>query len=384
MIQRVRLVDLPWAVVLCAVMLSTAGLLLVTSATWNDDAAWGMGNEARMQLVWWAIALIAGAITAHLRFAAWKDLAWTGYGAAILLLVIMVLAAGTPLVPKIKGQANWIALGSLRIQPVEFIKIATLLALARLCAAPWFDARKLSHALLAIAVGLGPAVLVAKEDLGSALTFPPMVVGVLLICGLRLRLVALGALLALSAAAVGVATLPKDGYQWKRVQAWLDPEAYALAEGYQTTRSLRSIGSGRVFGKGFAAGDQNRLGWVPEKHTDLILAVAGEETGFLGTSALVLLLFLFGLGCLWTAGNLKDPAARLVPAGFGCLVVGQAAINLAVATGMMPVTGVTLPFISYGGSSLLALHLGIGLITSACAEQGRQPRPNLLRPIWAR
>jgi rod shape determining protein RodA len=382
--QSLRLAYLPWPILLTALVLASAGVVLVTSATWDEDAFWNMGREARLQALWWGVAVLTAGLVGVVRFTIWRDLAWVGYAGSIAVLLFMLAAANTALVPLIKGQANWIVLGPVRVQPVEFIKIATLVALARFCSSAWFDARRLGHAVMALGVGLLPAALVGKEDLGSALTMVPMVIAVLLLCGMRLRLVALGAALAGIALAVAVVLLPRDGYQWKRIQAWIDPEAYALHEGYQVTRSTRSIGSGQWTGKGFAAGEQNRLGWVPEKHTDMILAVAGEEMGFAGTATLVVLLTGLGVLCLSLSGRLHDPTAQLVAAGFGCLVVGQASINIAVATGLMPVTGVTLPFLSYGGSSLLALHLGLGLLIAARLEHAGERRPGGPRPVWAR
>ena len=169
--------------------------------------------------------------------------------------------------------------------------------------------------------------------------------------------------------------LPRSGpksYQYKRIQAWLNPDDYALTEGYQTARSMRSIGSGQLVGKGYLEGDQNRLGWLPEKHTDLIFAVVGEEVGFLG-STLVLALFLaFAWVGLHTAAICRDPCGRALIIGFVCLIIGQCSINLAVAMGMMPVTGITLPFFSYGGSSLLACHLGLGICLSAALAPRRE------------
>jgi len=166
---------------------------------------------------------------------------------------------------------------------------------------------------------------------------------------------------------IGVANLPKEGpkaYQYMRIQAWLHPEAHALTEGYQTLRSTRSIGSGRFTGKGWAQGDHNRLGWLPEKDTDMIFAVVGEEWGFLGTATAMVLFLGFSWSCLYAAALARDPFGRLFGVGFVCLVIGSMAINIAVATGLMPVTGIALPFFSYGGSHLLCTYLGLGILLS--------------------
>jgi rod shape determining protein RodA len=287
-------------------------------------------------------------------------------------MLLMLALAGTALVPRIKGQANWIVLGGLRLQPVELVKLGTLLACATVAAAPRFDARKLSHCALVLAVAGLPSLIIAKEDLGSALTFVPMAVGMLLVAGMRVRHLVLAVL------AVGVLVvsayhvLPREGpkaYQWRRIDAFLHPENYALAEAYQTERAKRSIGSGQWLGKGYMQGEQNRLDWVPEKHTDLVFAVVGEEVGFAGSAGLVVLILAWCAGGLLAAAKAPGPWSRMYAGGFTCLVAGQASINLAVAMGMMPVTGVTLPFVSYGGSSLVACWLGLGIACSTVSGQ---------------
>jgi rod shape determining protein RodA len=280
----------------------------------------------------------------------------------------MLALAGTSLVPRIKGQANWIVLGGLRLQPVELVKLATLLACATLAAGPNFDGRRLAHCGLLLLVAGVPALIVAREDLGSALTFVPLAAGMLVVAGMPLRHL----LLAGVAVLLAYATLPREGpkaYQWRRIDAFLHPDRYALAEAYQTERSKRSIGSGQLAGKGYMQGEQNRLGWVPEKHTDLVFAVIGEEVGFLGSLAFTVLLGAWCAAGLAAAARAPGPFGRYACAGFASLVGGQAAINLAVATGMMPVTGVTLPFVSYGGSSMVACWLGLGICTAACAGE---------------
>lgn len=353
-------------------LLTACGFLAVWSATWDPGGRLGLGREAWQQLTWWGISLATALAAGQLPFRFWRSLALPGFIACLLVSLAMLALAGTALVPVTRGQANWVAVGSLRLQPIEFIKIGTLLACSLLVGSHGFEARRLGG----LAWGLGtaglPSLLHARTDLGSSLTFLPMILGMLWSAGMRLRhllLLLAGLLLVLAA---GVMLLPQEGpkaYQWRRIQAWLDPDAYALTEAYQTSRSISSIGSGQLAGKGWSQGDQNRLGWIPEKHTDLIFAVVGEETGFLGCAFVLLLYLALGWLCLLAAGRVRDPCARCYLAGWASLILGQAAINLAVATRLMPVTGVTLPFFSYGGSSLLACHLGLGLALSAARSE---------------
>ena len=362
---------LPWGFLACATLLTFGGVMMVISATARDLEP-GLSSEAKAQLLWWLIAAGVGLTAWRVPFGWWKELAVPGWIAALLVILGMDFLAGTVLVPFIKGQANWLVLGPVRVQPVEFIKLASLLATARLMTAPGFDARRFPHVLLALSVAGLPAAMLARDDLGSALTFVPLAFGILLVAGLRLRHLTILATITLLVATLGIMALPHEGpksYQYKRIQAWLHPEDYALTEGYQTARSVGAIGSGQVLGKGWGQGDQNRLGMIPEKHTDLIFAVTGEELGFAGGVGVLSLFCLFAWVGLANASGARDPAGRYVIVGFISLVIGQAAINLAVATGLMPVTGVTLPFFSYGGSSLLGTWLGLGIAMGAAVER---------------
>jgi rod shape determining protein RodA len=361
---------LPWWWLELTLLTTGVGVAFIASAGYDPAGDAWLARDAQMQLVWWAAGAAACAVAMHIAPATWRRLALPAGLAAVATVALMLLLAGTPLVPRIKGQANWIVLGPMRLQPVELVKLAVLLGCATIAAAPGFDARRLGHVLLLLVAAGIPSALVAKEDLGSALTFPPMALGVLIVAGMRPRHLLLVLLTMAVTVAAGYAMLPREGpkaYQYKRIQAWLHPDQYALAEAYQAERSMRSIGSGQWAGKGYLAGEQNRLGWVPEKHTDLIFAVIGEEVGFVGSAAFILLLGAWAAAGLLAAAQAPDTWGRILVAGFVCLLTGQAALNLAVATGMLPVTGVTLPFTSYGGSSLFACWMGLGVACGASA-----------------
>jgi rod shape determining protein RodA len=352
----------PWLPMLA---LAALGLTLVSSATMESS---GFGRQAWMQGTWWLVAVVVALAASAIPWAAWRAAAIPLYIAALVVQLLMMALAGTTLAPVIKGQANWLVLGPISIQPVELVKVATLLMGAVLITGIGFAAGKIAHVLLALAIAGVPAVINMKNDLGSSLCFPGMVLAQLVAAGMRLRHLALLGLGAALLIGIGVALLPKDGaksYQYKRIQAWLHPEQYALTEGYQTDRAITAIGSGQWLGKGWAEGDLNRLGWLPEKHTDLIAAVLGEEFGLLGCLVLVALFTALAWTMLGAAAQARNDTARIYLAGWVGLTLGQASINLAVVTGLMPVTGVPLPLLSYGGSSLVAVHLGFGIGLSA-------------------
>jgi cell division protein FtsW (lipid II flippase) len=374
MLQRPDYARVPWWWLGFSALLSAIGLAFVLSAT-QDTATDGLlTREAVAQFIWLMVGMGACLVAMHISPTAWRRFALPIGLGGWLLVVLMMLLAGTPLMPAIKGQSNWIVIGSLRIQPVELVKLSAVLGCAAVAAEPGFDAKRISHCLGLLLVAGIPAGLLAREDLGSALTFAPMAMGMLVIAGMRLRHLALAGLTVLALGFAAYHVLPREGpkaYQWRRIDAFLHPDRYALAEAYQTERSKRSIGSGQWVGKGYMAGEQNRLGWVPEKHTDLVFAVVGEEVGFLGSATLVVLLLAWCGAGLLAAARAPGPFSTQLCGGFTCLIAGQAGINLAVATGLMPVTGVTLPFVSYGGSSMVACWLGVGIACSG-ASQARE------------
>ncbi|MDA3962908.1 MAG: FtsW/RodA/SpoVE family cell cycle protein [Planctomycetota bacterium] len=373
LIQRVRFSEVQWLPILLALLMTGFGLAFVISAT-MDPGEPGWGREGQMQLLWWGVASVACLVTMHVPMTTWRALAPALFMGCLVVQALMFVLAGTSLVPNIKGAHNWIALGSLRLQPSEFFKLASLLLTARILTEPQVDIRRFSWCVLVGGIGLLPAVLIASEDLGSAITFVPMVLGMMIVAGMPLRYLGLSVVTVAITAMVGVASLPEDSYHIKRLRAWIDPESYALTEGFQTIRALRSIGSGQWTGKGYGVGDQNLLGWLPEKHTDMIFAVIGEELGFLGAMLVPALFCLFGFAGLFAAAQCRLPYGRLVVVGFTCLILGQATVNLFVVMGLMPVTGITLPFFSYGGSSLLGTYCGLGLCAAASVARNKQLR----------
>ncbi|MFW5845210.1 MAG: FtsW/RodA/SpoVE family cell cycle protein [Planctomycetota bacterium] len=376
-----------WSLLIAALLLTSIGIAFIVSATTDFSLTDQWGREARMQIVWLTVALGACLFCLHIPTHRWRSWAWSLYLLAGFIQILMWAAAGSSLVPTRNGANNWIVVGPFSIQPSEFAKLAVLCALARFLTTAGVRADRFGHVLVGLGIAALPAAALAKEDLGSALTFIPMAFGLLLVAGMRLRHCAVFAGLLLLLVASGVFLLARfqpHSYQWQRIQAWMAPEDHALTTGFQTLRALRSIGSGQWIGKGYGEGDQNRLGWLPEKHTDMIFGVIGEEWGFLRTILVLLAIILFGYVGLLAALNCRDPFGRLFIAGFTSLIMGQSAINLAVVLGLMPVTGITLPFFSYGGSSLLATYAGIGVCLRATAvrmDQFSSQQLPSLRPI---
>ena len=366
---RRSITDWPWGMLFSAALLTVIGIAFINSATRNPDTLYS--GTALRQLIWFGISLVVFIPVALQKPALWRQLAPVGYVGALAVLVLQYALAGSALVPQINGAHNWFVIGPLRLQPSEFLKLATLLMVAWWLGQLEKHERGWPHMFVALVIGGFPSLMLAREDLGSGLTFIPMTVGMCYLAGMSHRLLAVLSAAAASIIAVGIALIPRDGYQFKRILAWLDPEAYHLTTGYHTIHALRAVGGGGVTGAGYGQGPENMIGWLPENHTDMIFAVVGEETGLIGCTIVLAIYLWFSLSGL---GNVNSPGRHamqgLIIGGFTCLVAGQMAINIAVVLALMPVTGITLPFMSYGGSSLLACWLGVAL----CCSANQRPR----------
>jgi rod shape determining protein RodA len=298
----------------------------------------------------------------------WERVAYLAWG-AVCALLLLVLAFGTVR----NGSQRWFLRGGMTLQPSEMMKLALVLATAR-----WFAARHrpdgwgIREILFPSLLFLGtPAVLIFVEpDLGTALMLSFVYLGMVFVVGLRWRTIVLTLLLGAIAAPVAYEYV-LDDYQRDRVVTLLNPDHDPKGKGYQTIQGRWAIGSGEWMGKGWRQGTQGRLRFLPEHHTDFIFSVYAEERGFVGCVVLLSLYFtLLALGVL-VAWNANDRFAALVATGVVCILFAHMAVNLGGVLGLLPVTGVTLPLISYGGSSLLTVCAGIGMLL-AVSMRGRR------------
>ena len=287
--------------------------------------------------------------------------------AYIIYVVALVLLAAASVVGHLRsGSRRWVSLGPVAIQPSELAKLALIIVLAR-----FFhrdnprESYGIKDVLLPAALFAVPALLtLAQPDLGSAAVMGFVFVSVVLIAGLRTRVV-------LTLVGIGVVGVVGAGsklwshlkpYQQKRILTFLDPEADPLGAGYHLIQSKIAVGSGMFWGKGFLHGTQNRLQFLPEQHTDFIFSVFAEEWGFVGCAVLALLYAALLLRGLQVVARAKDRFGALLAFGVVSMIFWQAFVNMAMTTGLLPVVGITLPFFSYGGSSMLTLLLGVGLL----------------------
>ncbi|MCB1271361.1 MAG: rod shape-determining protein RodA [Microthrixaceae bacterium] len=277
------------------------------------------------------------------------------YGGSVLLL----LGVLTPLGATVNGTSGWYRLGPLSFQPAELAKLATIISVAAfLGAADRVDWQRLAVALGLLAVPLG--LVLAQPDLGSALVFAAIALGMLVVGGVRLRhLVALG-VLAVAGVALVVGSGMLDDYQQDRLSNFLSTDG----QSYNVTQAQTAISSGGLTGYGFGEGPQTRGGFVPVQESDFIFTVVGEEFGFIGSGLLVALLGVL-IWRIWRVAQIAaDSAGTLICVGVLSMFLFHIFENIGMTLGMMPVTGIPLPFVSYGGSSIVASCVAVGLVES--------------------
>jgi cell division protein FtsW len=362
------------------------GLVMVYSAT-SASAALGDGDPMsylKRQSVYALIGVVA--MTALARF----DYHRLRYLAVPLLLASLGLCLAVLLVaPEINGARRWFLLGPASFQPSELAKLALCLF-----AAVYLARRSTPRTLgeLARPLGLVTAVfcglILLEPDLGTTIALCAMVLAVLLVAAVPVRLVAVAALLA---AGVGLIAIWAEPYRRARVFSFLDPWSDAQGSGFQIVQAMIGIGSGGITGEGLGEGVQKVL-YLPEAHTDMIFAVVGEELGLVGSALVIAAFAAFAVAGFRIALRCRDPFGKLLAAGLTSLVCAQATINLAAVLGIAPLTGIPLPFVSYGGSSLVVLLAGVGIllniavngevVTARVRDSGR--RNGRSRPARAR
>ncbi|MET3963263.1 rod shape determining protein RodA [Marmoricola sp. OAE513] len=340
------------------------GTLLVWSATSTNDALTGGDPTAylRKQVVNVVIglALAAAVVFTDRRWV--RILAPLVYAGSVVGLLLVLVMGST-----INGSRSWLLLGGLSIQPAEFAKLAVVVGMALLVAERTESSRKRKVGALEVlgmlvVAGLPAALILLQPDLGTMLVLSATVFGVLAAAGTPPRwLVGLG--LAGGAGAVFVisAGVLKE-YQVHRFLAFTDPGLDPRGAGYNVNQARIAIGNGGLFGQGLFDGSQTRSGFVPEQHTDFVFTVAGEELGLVGAGLLIALIAVLLWRALLIAKRAEDLFGRVAAAGIACWFGFQAFQNIGMCLGIMPVTGVPLPLVSYGGSSMFASMMAIGLL----------------------
>mgnify|MGYP002316749456 FL=1 len=344
------------ALVLAAAGIVIMSLVIIGSATHintpSDDRYWYVARQGIFTLFNIGVAIF-------LMNFDYKML--QGYGNKLYIFNLIMLLAVMFLGHSALGAQRWISIGPISIQPSEFSKIIMIISLATVMEHRIGKLNSL-HDLLPVAAYVGvPFLLVLKQpDLGTSLVFMAIFLGMLFVCGINLRL--LGGLFA-----AGVAMMPllwhflKD-YQKMRIMVFMDPNVDPLGSGYHIIQSKIAIGSGMLFGKGLFQGTQSQLNFLPENHTDFIFAVVGEELGFLGVVVLLLLYLVVLWRGIKIAQDASDIFGRLLAVGITSMLAFHVLVNVGMTLGIMPVTGIPLPLMSYGVSSLTTNIMSIAIL----------------------
>ncbi len=339
------------------------GLVMVFSAT-SASAALGEGDPMRFlvkQGLYAGAGLVLLAVLTRVDYHALRPL-------APLLLVGAFVACAAVLViaPAINGAHRWFVYGPVSVQPAEIAKIAVCLwvcaVLARRPVPTTLGELMKPVGLVVVAFG---GLIVIEPDLGTTISLFLMVGGILLVSGISLRLFALASSFAIGA---GLLAIWMEPYRRERVFSFLDPWQDAQGAGFQNVQAMIGMGSGGVTGEGLGQGIQ-KVNFLPEAHTDMIFAVVGEELGFVGSAVVIAAFAVFAWAGFRIALQCRDPFGKRLAAGITTLVCGQAAVNLAAVLGMAPLTGIPLPFVSYGGSSLLVLLAGVGVLLNIAVNE---------------
>lgn len=353
-----RLARVDWLLVIAVTGIALIGVGMLYSAAGGSASPWASRHAVRYAA---GLAVMLGLAVFGLRrcFA----LAYVGYAACFLLLILVaVIGTGA-------GATRWIDLGVMRLQPSELMKVALVLALARLMHGAGPDLTDRLHVLgPALVLIAAPAALVLKQpDLGTAALIVAGGVVILFLAGVawwKFGLAAAGA-----AAAAPVAWSFLHDYQRARVLTFLEPERDPLGAGYHILQSMIALGSGGAFGKGWMQGTQAHLSFLPEKHTDFVFTMLGEELGLAG-GVFVLILFAVVIGRLYRIGLLAESRfGRLTALGVATTLFLYVFVNVAMVMGLAPVVGVPLPFVSYGGTAMLTLQIGLGLALAVAVDR---------------
>ncbi len=338
--------NLDWWLLGAVLVLMSCGLILIESATYSFAESTGRAWHVDRQATFMIVALIMAAVSLKFDYRVLKSYATYMYiGNVILLLAVMVFGV------TMLGAQRWIQIGPVSFQPSEFAKVFLIICLAAFMEKriEWLESFK--DYLPVFCYIFIPFILVMKQpDLGTSLTFIAILLGMIFVSGFKYNWFA-------KLSVLFVALLPafwmilKD-YQKNRIRVFLDPELDPFGSGYHVIQSKIAIGSGGFFGKGWLEGTQSQLNFLPENHTDFIFAVVGEEFGFIGCVFIISLYMIIIWRAITIALNAEDDFGTLLAVGVASMFMFHIVVNIGMTAGVMPVTGVPLPFLSYGVSSL--------------------------------
>jgi rod shape determining protein RodA len=365
-----------WGLIFLLFLFLIVSTIAISSA--QTSGQYAGYNFVLRQAFWYVVGFILIGFALLFDPDQYKRLAWYAYGFGLFLLGLLIIAPSS-IAPVRNGAKSWFELPGIgSIQPSEFMKTFLILAIARVISSHHENNPKKTlktDFMLLVKIGvvaLIPLGLIMQQpDLGTSLVIIAIVSGLILVSGITWKLIvpifagvaSIGAsILALVVYAPQLLEkyLNVQQYQFGRIYSWLDPYNYQKQEGYHLVNSLKAIGSGQVFGKGY----QDKQVYIPENHTDFIFSVIGEEFGFIGASIVISLFFLLIYHLTKTALDIKEPFSAYVCAGVISMITFHVFQNIGMTIQLLPITGIPLPFISYGGSALMGNMLALGLVFS--------------------
>ncbi|MDQ3305087.1 MAG: putative lipid II flippase FtsW [Actinomycetota bacterium] len=372
----------PSCFVLLAVLvavLNIIGLVMVLSASsvqslQESGSTWGYFIR---QATWLVLATAALVCTVRVDYRSWRRLALP---LLVVTAVLLVAVLHPSLGVEVNGARSWFDLGPARLQPSEVAKLALLVFSADLLArrAHRVDDSRLTLRPVLLVGGVVTGLILAQSDLGAAIVVGAIVMSVLFLAGIPLA--RLGGVLALASAGI-LALALRETYRRDRLLVFLNPTEDPLATGYQITQSLTGVASGGLLGVGLGA-SRAKYGFLPNAHTDFIFAIIGEELGLVGAVLVVGMFVAFAVLGVRTALRAPDRFGMLIAGGITAWILAQALVNIGGVLGLLPITGLTLPFISFGGSSLVVTMAATGILLNV-ARQERQVRPTPSRSAAA-
>jgi rod shape determining protein RodA len=350
-----KLYEVNWGMVLLITIVACVGFAMLYSVAGGSFSPWATPQILRF-IAGFAILVVVSVVDIR----TWLSAAYPLYAGSLLLLIAVVIAGHVG-----KGAERWITLGPLGLQPSELVKVSLVLALARFLHGKSVEdiSRPSNLGLALLMIGIPAVFVVLQPNLGTTLIIVFDGVSLLFLAGLSWWWIAP----AMAAVAVAVPTAWQfvlHDYQKRRVLTFLNPESDALGAGWNITQAKIAIGSGGVSGKGFLGGTQSRLNFLPEKHTDFIFTNFAEEFGFVGSVALLILFaVIIGYG-VQIAGSARSQFGRLLAMGLTLNFFFYIMINASMVMGLIPVVGIPMPLISYGGSAMFSVMFGFGLLMS--------------------
>ncbi len=374
--QRRQIPKIDYGIILTLMLMMIASLVIIYSAQTTGQYE---QNFVLQQVFWYTLGAVGAGIVMQFDSEQLRKISWYLYGFGLVLLIILFLAPeNLSYTRKVNGAQSWFFIpGAGAIQPSEFMKVFTILVLARIATdhhVKFIHKTTKTDFWLLLKLGFVTAVpvlfILKQPDLGTSLVFLAIFLGMVLVSGITWKLLIpiFSGVTLLGGAVLYIAIkMPQylkyfgvKPYQFKRIYSWLDPYTYQSNEGFQLVKSLQAIGSGMTSGKGFG----NREVYMPESHSDFIFSTLGEEFGFIGGSIVISLFFLLIYQITRVGLDTKNPFYSYICVGVISMITFHVFQNIGMTIGLLPITGIPLPFISYGGSSLLSNMLAIGIIMS--------------------